>query len=237
MSTSSGGPVAITAPWSMAMSRSDTDRIKWHVVLDDDEARAGRVADAQQQRPERLGLALGDAARRLVEQDHRRAVREQAGEVDDAAGAGRQLADELARGRAEPEQLDRARRRAPSTCALGVERVGQVQGRARSGRATSTRTARTRRRSSRSTVSDGKRRASWNERPRPALGAARCGSDGVTSTPARCTCRARPQVKPEIRSNSVVLPAPFGPMMPTISPGATDSPTLLDRPDATERAR
>ena len=77
-----------------------------HVVLDDQQARAGHLADAQQQRAERLGLPLRDARRRLVEQQHARAVREHAREVDDAPAAGRQLADVLVAERAEPEQLD-----------------------------------------------------------------------------------------------------------------------------------
>ena len=72
----------------------------------DDEAGAERVADAQQQRAERLGLALGDARRRLVEQDHGRLVGEHAGEVDHAARAGGQLADELRAERLEAHQLD-----------------------------------------------------------------------------------------------------------------------------------
>ena len=59
-----------------------------------------------EQRPERLGLALGDAARRLVEQEHGRLVGEDAREVDDAPAAGRQLADELVAERAEAHELD-----------------------------------------------------------------------------------------------------------------------------------
>ena len=49
------------------------------------------VADLAQQRPERLGLALGDAGRGLVEQDQLRLGRDLRGEVADPAGAGRQL--------------------------------------------------------------------------------------------------------------------------------------------------
>ena len=56
-----------------------------HVVLDDDEAGVEGVADAEEERAERLGLALGDARRRLVEQDDRRLVGEHARQVDDAA--------------------------------------------------------------------------------------------------------------------------------------------------------
>ena len=110
VSTSVGSPSAMTAPWSIAIIRSETDRTKRHVVLDHDQARARLVADAQQQRAERLGLALGDAARRLVEQDHRRPVREQAREVDDPPRAGRQLADELRAVRARARAARSARR-------------------------------------------------------------------------------------------------------------------------------
>ena len=67
---------------------------------------AEAVADAQQQRAERLGLPLGDAARRLVEQHAPSGGGRDAGEVDDPAGAGRQLAHELAPEGAEAEQLD-----------------------------------------------------------------------------------------------------------------------------------
>ena len=59
-----------------------------------------------QQRRETFGLRLGDAGRRLVEQQHLRLGGEHAGEVDDATQAGRQLTDELVAVRAELEQLD-----------------------------------------------------------------------------------------------------------------------------------
>ena len=47
--------------------------------------------DAHDQRAERLGFALRDAAGRLVEQQHPRVDREQRAELDDAAGAGREV--------------------------------------------------------------------------------------------------------------------------------------------------
>ena len=93
--TSWGVPMATTAPSSSATSRSEIAGDQRHVVLDHDQRGAGLVADVEQHRAERLGLALGDARRRLVEQQHVGVVRQRAGEVDDAAGAGRQLADEL----------------------------------------------------------------------------------------------------------------------------------------------
>ena len=45
------------------------------------------------QRAERLGLPLGDAGGGLVEAEQAGVEREQAGQLDDAAGAGRQLGD------------------------------------------------------------------------------------------------------------------------------------------------
>ena len=86
--------------------RSQIERQQRHVVLDDEHRAAGVLADPQQQRAERLGLLLGDAAGRLVEQQHLRVLGEDAGQVDDAAAAGRQLADELLAEGAEAHQLD-----------------------------------------------------------------------------------------------------------------------------------
>ena len=55
------------------------------------------LAHPEQQRAERLGLLLGDAAGRLVEHEHLRVLGEDAGQVDDAPAAGGQLAGELLR--------------------------------------------------------------------------------------------------------------------------------------------
>ena len=67
------------------------------------------------------------------------------------------------------------------------------------------------------TVSDGTRRASWNERPRPSQ-ARLSGPRVVTSSPSKSM---RPGVGGEearrSRSKMVVLPAPLGPMSPRIS--------------------
>src|SRR5436305_175304 len=56
---------------------------------------ADAVADAQKQRPERLGLLLGDAAGGLIQHQQRRVLGQDAREIDDAARPGRQLAGEL----------------------------------------------------------------------------------------------------------------------------------------------
>ena len=77
---------------------------------------------------ERLDLALRDAARRFVEQDHRRAVGDDAREVDDPAAAGRQLADPFATVRAEVHQLDQLGD-APIDVGFAVECGRQVQSR------------------------------------------------------------------------------------------------------------
>ena len=45
----------------------------------------------------------------------------------------------------------------------------------------------------------------------------------VMSSPSRAMVPALGAVAPVISENSVVLPAPFGPMMPSASPSATDS--------------
>jgi hypothetical protein len=71
-----------------------------------------------------------------------------------------------------------------------------------------------------STVSAGNRRASWNERPSPRLARA-WGLRSVMSLPPSTTTPPSAGVNPDTTSNSVVLPAPLGPMIPTISPGAT----------------
>ena len=93
--TSSQSPSTTTRPRSQAMMRSDTRADERHVVLDEQDARAGDVADAEEQRAERFGLALRDTRRRLVEQDHLRLDPDLAREVDDAAAPGGEVGHEL----------------------------------------------------------------------------------------------------------------------------------------------
>ena len=85
---------AITAPGLEAVDAVADRHHERHVVLDHEHRGVELLADAQQQRAERLGLALGDAGGRLVEAEHPGVGGEQAGELDDAPHAGRQLADE-----------------------------------------------------------------------------------------------------------------------------------------------
>src|SRR4051812_8012881 len=77
-----------------------------YVVLDDEHRGPGLLADAQEQRPERLRLALRDPRRRLVEEQHRRAVGQHAGEIDDPAAPRRELAPELVPEVGDPEELE-----------------------------------------------------------------------------------------------------------------------------------
>ena len=143
-----------------------------HVVLDHEQRGAQTLADPQQHRAERLGLPLGDAARGLVEEDHRGPVGDDARQVDDAARAGRQLAEELGAERAEAHQLDELVD-ALGDLLLGVVGVRQVQRRAQRVLRPTKRSRLTA--SASSTVMAGNRRASWNDRPRPrwARGSAR----------------------------------------------------------------
>ena len=202
-----------------------------HVVLDDDHRAAGLGLDPAQQRPERLGLALGHARRRLVEQHHRRVLGQQAGQLDDAAGAGRQLAGGLVGVGAEAQQLDELvdplGGRAPRTSIDAGSRSAAASG-SRLARCRSSATA-----MASSTVSDGKSSASWNDRPTPAM-ARRCGGQSVMSTPSSRTWPAVGRQEAGEQSNSVVLPAPLWPMSPTIVAGWTVEVDVVERRDAAE---
>ena len=63
---------------------------------------------------------------------------------------------------------------------------------------------------------------SWKVRTSP-IWQIRSGNARVTSTPCTSTRPCVAGAIPVITSNSVVLPAPFGPPMPSTSPGRTES--------------
>jgi hypothetical protein len=67
------------------------------------------------------------------------------------------------------------------------------------------------------TVSEDHSRASWNDRPRPARVRA-LAAQLETSRPSSCTRPPSSGTNPVSASKNVVLPAPFGPMIPRISP-------------------
>ena len=66
------------------------------------------------------------------------------------------------------------------------------------------------------TVIDGNSRASWNERPSPSSARSQARQLGDVDAAEDAPCPVAGRTKPEMRSSTVVLPAPFGPMMPTI---------------------
>src|SRR5262249_26747589 len=70
-------------------------------------------------------------------------------------------------------------------------------------------------------------RGTWYVRPMPSLHRA-AASSLVTVRPAKRTSPAPGARSPEMRPNRLVLPAPFGPTIPTTSPG----PTANDRSSA-----
>src|SRR5260370_10602077 len=70
-------------------------------------------------------------------------------------------------------------------------------------------------------------RGTWYVRPMPSLHRV-AGSSLVTVRPAKRTSPAPGARSPEMRPNRLVLPAPFGPTIPTTSPG----PTANDRSSA-----
>ena len=133
------------------------------------------------------------------------------GQVDDAAGAGGQLADELVAVRAEVHQLDEVVDR-PGHVLLLATTSGQVAAARPAGRGSRGERSRPMAMFS-ATVSDRDRRASWNERPSPSQ-ARSSGPSAVTSSPSSGSRPLSGARKPEIRSNIVVLPAPLGPIRP-----------------------
>src|ERR1051325_1118072 len=66
----------------------------------------------------------------------------------------------------------------------------------------------------------------WNERPMPSRHTS-CGARPVTSRPSSVTAPASGVRWPVMRLNSVVLPAPLGPMIAAIWPRATSRLTSL----------
>src|SRR6188508_3737335 len=79
----------------------------------------------------------------------------------------------------------------------------------------------------------------WNVRTMPAA-QIRCGARPVMSRPSSTMRPASGLWKPAMAANSVVLPAPLGPISPTISPARTSSDawsTAFRPPNALERSR
>ena len=67
----------------------------------------------------------------------------------------------------------------------------------------------------------------WNVRPRPRP-AIRFGFQPVTTMPWSVTSPRSGRLTPQTTFSSVVFPAPFGPMTPTIWPASTARETSLN---------
>ena len=102
--------------------RSLIDRISGRSCSTTIERGVELLLHPQDQRPERLRFALGDAGGGLVEADHPRRDREHRGELDDAPGAGRELGDVAVGVAAEAEEVDEL---AASAC---LARSGRIDG-------------------------------------------------------------------------------------------------------------
>ena len=159
-----------------------------------------------------------------------RLERDQARDLGDPAGAGRQLLDLLvpigARGPSATTSSSRPRAPCARSPTVKPERRGQEAGRLRPLAARASR--------SRSTVIVGNSAASWNERIRPSRAAPSGPSGGHVAPVEARPGRASGRVKPPSSSNVVVLPAPFGPMRPTVSPARTPKRHVADRAHAAE---
>ena len=136
------------------------------------------AADVDDDGPERLGLALREAGGGLVEAEHPRVEREQAGELDDAARAGRQIGDVRVGVAAEAEEVDEVVGvGAPRPFHADRPRAGRARRRAgRCGAGASSASSTVSR-----TVSSGNSVAAWNVRPRPRRARADGDSDDTRS--------------------------------------------------------
>ena len=86
--TDDGSPSAMTLPSSRQSTRSLHAHDQRHVVLDDEHRRTELPPDLDPQQHHGLRLTLGDTGGGLVEAPHQGVEGQQAGQLDDAAGAG-----------------------------------------------------------------------------------------------------------------------------------------------------
>ena len=96
------------------------------IVFHQDDRGVGHLVDPSQQRDERLGLALRDARRRLVEQEKPRAGQDDGGEVHHPPRPGRQLGRAMVPEALEAEGGDHLVDRG-QLALLGAPRPGQAQ--------------------------------------------------------------------------------------------------------------
>ena len=162
--TSVGRAAADHPPGLQAVDAVADRHHERHVVLDHEHRGAQLAPHLEQERPERLGLPLGDAGGGLVEAQHPGVRREEARQLDDPAHAGGQLVDEALGVRSEPEEVEHL---------VGVGLLGPLDPPGlREARARRWRSERERADSAATwtvsrTVRSPKSAASWKVRPRP----------------------------------------------------------------------
>ena len=219
-STSAGGPSTSTDQRLHGDQTVTQPGATRHVVLDDQHRRASVVPDASRSSgPKRLGLTLGDTGGRLVEKHQQRVLSQQAAELgDDAAGAGRQ--HRRGGGRSGPGRSIRVN---SFVHPVIVSSSARYDAGIRVASATIDRLpcVRTPRRGLGHRQRQGTGGPPGRFGPMPLPGPRSDGFPAVTSTP-------RKMIAPPLSSSSMrwkpsghqelVLPAPFWPIRPTISP-------------------
>ena len=234
-----GGPTATTRPRSSATSRSATSPSTPRSC-----SMTSRPAPSESRTSRRSGPSAS-ASRCAIplagssSSSTAGSCASDAREVDDAAGAGRELVAEPVGVVAESEQLDqlvdtRVHR------GFGARDRGEVQRRPRPGCGPAPTRSHATAMVSR-TVSAGKRRPSWNDRPSPSArvggrAGARQLDHGHRRRPQHDRCPRRDARTRRRRRTAWSCPRRSGPTTPTISPASEGQRDVVERDDATEPA-
>ena len=215
--TPPGAPSAIFSPALSTMMRPREIHQRPHDVLDHQHGgAAGHQRPDERHRRRRLGRV--EPGQELVEQQQPGRGGQRAGQLQPLAVDQRELARRAPRPGPPARRAPAAARPRPS----------------RPAREPSWRPKRRPTRTFSSAVRPANGRTSWKVRAMPRAHT-RCGRE-----PARSrgrpggSGRRRGRRAPAIRLKSVVLPEPFGPMMPTSSPSVEGEADVVDGPDAAE---
>ena len=186
------------------------------------------VGELAHEPAELLGLAVAEAGGGLVEQQHRRPRRDRARDRHEPSAPVRQLVGPPVEVVHEPELADRGERDRRERVVAGMHEPDQVGERvAPIGRGAQV-------------LVDGHALEQFETLERAAEpGDVRGGAPTTCSTsrPSSSTRADARSTNPVTASIKVVLPAPFGPMSPTTSPGAQRHRHVGDRLDAAESHR
>ena len=173
-----------------------------------------------------------ESRRRLVEQHELRLGHQRAPDLDQPADAEAQRLDRAVGDR----RRARAGRASPARAAFSSA-VGRPQEQHVLPQRAAARCGRGRRRgSARAASCPTNSSMRWNVRPIPSR-ARRCVGTRVRSRPSNVTVPPSGLRMPSRQLKNVVLPAPFGPISPTISPASTSRLDVVERGDARERLR